>query len=490
MSRHFKYPYFLHSSIGVFATLLLLAIFLRFPYLSISTINWDESTYILMGQSLLEGNLPYTQIWELKPPLAFLPYAFFIGIFGKSIEAIRIGAIILVTFSSYFIFLAAKELWDRATGLLAGLICVTFLSVDYSGQALMTETIAVLPLSIVAFLLTKKTTPTNIFWIGLVISIATLVRLNLAYTVLIMGFFILYTMWRKNSKLPLLESFNYGLGGAIPLIIITSTYVFANELEILKISLIDLPLAYSHGGTSVLKLSLKVVELFLKAPLIWIASLWSMYLIFRRETPQNPTGSHAIFALSILVSILMSGHLWKHYLLQLVPIASIFAAYYFTYHAPWNSRKFTTAVILILCYNLKPIAVEYFKVINGNQTDLGRSLATTITEENLNNRPVYLMTHHIAYWLANVPAIKSDAIHPSVVAKTNLTSILSGSEKTVVTSLKDILLQKPEIIAKETPVKFLANNPDAETYLNETIKANYQKIAEIDGINVYKIKPY
>ena len=55
--------------------LLLLAIIVRLPFFFKDVIDWDESTYILMGQSVLDGHLPYTELWDLKPPGAFLIYA-------------------------------------------------------------------------------------------------------------------------------------------------------------------------------------------------------------------------------------------------------------------------------------------------------------------------------------------------------------------------------------------------------------------------------
>ncbi|TNF72398.1 MAG: glycosyltransferase, partial [Bacteroidetes bacterium] len=50
---------------------LLLAFWIRFPFFFRDYIDRDESTFILLAQSLVEGNLPYTELWDLKPPLLF-----------------------------------------------------------------------------------------------------------------------------------------------------------------------------------------------------------------------------------------------------------------------------------------------------------------------------------------------------------------------------------------------------------------------------------
>lgn len=78
------------------AILLFVAVFVRLPYFTYAVIDWDESTFILMGDSLLRGHLPLTALSVLKPPLAYLPYAFFIHLFGHSIAAVRLGGLICV----------------------------------------------------------------------------------------------------------------------------------------------------------------------------------------------------------------------------------------------------------------------------------------------------------------------------------------------------------------------------------------------------------
>jgi hypothetical protein len=41
---------------------------LRAPFCFTDRFNWDESTCIVVGASLLDGHLPYTVAWDNKPP--------------------------------------------------------------------------------------------------------------------------------------------------------------------------------------------------------------------------------------------------------------------------------------------------------------------------------------------------------------------------------------------------------------------------------------
>ncbi len=87
----------------------IISLLIRLPFFFIDIIDWDESTFILMGQSILDGHLPYTQLWDLKPPLAFVAYASFIFILGKSIISIRLAGTICVALTAFFVYLSGKK---------------------------------------------------------------------------------------------------------------------------------------------------------------------------------------------------------------------------------------------------------------------------------------------------------------------------------------------------------------------------------------------
>ena len=63
------------KSSTLWLALLALALATRLPYFFVDVIDWDESTFILMGHSLLKGFLPYTHLWDLKPPAIFFLFA-------------------------------------------------------------------------------------------------------------------------------------------------------------------------------------------------------------------------------------------------------------------------------------------------------------------------------------------------------------------------------------------------------------------------------
>ena len=54
-----------HSSLSTFL-IVTTVVLSRLPFVAEYVIDWDESTFILMAQSLLNGHLPFTELWDLK----------------------------------------------------------------------------------------------------------------------------------------------------------------------------------------------------------------------------------------------------------------------------------------------------------------------------------------------------------------------------------------------------------------------------------------
>ena len=72
-------------------------------------INVDEQFYVLTGDRLLHGVLPYVDIWDRKPLGLFLLYAFFCRIFADPIIGYQLVAVLSVTLTGCLIFSIARR---------------------------------------------------------------------------------------------------------------------------------------------------------------------------------------------------------------------------------------------------------------------------------------------------------------------------------------------------------------------------------------------
>ena len=103
-----------------------LAFVLRSSTFFHSVENWDESQFLLVARSLLDGHAPYTEIWERKPPGIFVLFAVAQLVFGRSVAAIRILGCLAVAASAVLLFLIGRSLKNPTAGLLAGILYEIF----------------------------------------------------------------------------------------------------------------------------------------------------------------------------------------------------------------------------------------------------------------------------------------------------------------------------------------------------------------------------
>jgi 4-amino-4-deoxy-L-arabinose transferase-like glycosyltransferase len=108
----------LRPGTGTVAALFLLCILIRLPFWFPSTIDWDESTFILMGQELLDGRLPYVELWDNKPPLAFAAFTVFIAL-HPSIVAVRVAGALCVFLSALLTYSVARRIGNATAAALA-----------------------------------------------------------------------------------------------------------------------------------------------------------------------------------------------------------------------------------------------------------------------------------------------------------------------------------------------------------------------------------
>jgi hypothetical protein len=85
----------------------------------------DQSIYAVVGAGLLEGSVPYRDLWDFKPPGVFFVYALGQLLFGRSMLAPRLlelGGLLLVVFA--FVRLGNTFFGSKRAGLMGGALAV------------------------------------------------------------------------------------------------------------------------------------------------------------------------------------------------------------------------------------------------------------------------------------------------------------------------------------------------------------------------------
>jgi 4-amino-4-deoxy-L-arabinose transferase-like glycosyltransferase len=490
--------------------LLLLTTAVRLPFFFRDVINWDESTYILMGQSLLDGHLPYTDFWELKPPLLFLFYALFISIFGKSIISIRIAGALCVALVSFLTYLVGKTLWNHQVGIVGATLFIVMSSLLPTGQATMTEHIALVPLvSAFTLLVMQKPTARILFFAGILMAIASMVRLNLAYVAVIVGFFAVLEKPLRPRYYILQRGLAYAAGSCLVIALTYLPYLVAGQPQIWWLSVILAPLSYANSQLSIseafrqhtryIGTSLANIwgSLFGISVLVWMGGLAGIpYLLAQWSNASQEQRRGVIllflFFVGTALSILKGGAAFSHYLIQLVPFMALAAAVLLNALLVSRFRWLTTGfVVLLLAVSLKPIIVEYqsltSRIVAQKTLTYGPTyeIAAYLSQENPSKEPIYMMTDHIVYWFLDAKPL-SKFVHPSVIAKEYLLKILVGADTSTEKEMAKILAQKPKFIVKKKYIWYLRNKIATKLLLEENLRTQYNLVKEIEGRQIYR----
>ncbi|MFM2313821.1 MAG: hypothetical protein RLZZ04_3097 [Cyanobacteriota bacterium] len=468
--------------------LLLISILVRFPFYFIDVINWDESTFILMGQSLLDGHLPYTELWDIKPPLAFVAFAVFIMVLGKSILAIRIAGTLCVFLTSWFVYVAGRELGDRSVGFLAGIITIFAMSLIRGGQSTLTEHIAcVFLVGGLAWLITRTMTPGVLFVGGSLLTGATLVRLNLAYVVIGVGIWLLYSKF-KHQKVTWGGIFAYCFGSFCLIFLTYLPYLITGDSLIWFNSVVLAPLSYA-GSMEQMATGKKI----LGACLIYLTLSQIGQRIFSKKQQEFSLLQLLLFA--TVISILRGGEFHQHYYIQLAPLLALTVALFWGRLPSHKGRLIIVGLaVAILLPIAQPISGQYQLI--GDRLKTGKTLpygdsyeiVEYLQQHNPEQRPVYLMKNHLVYWLTDLKPLSKAATHPSNLGKDYLFRYIDGAASSAEGELRKILATQPKFIVKKENLSHVEKHPGANLLFQQVLTTKYRLVKKIDDREIYQIR--
>lgn len=472
------------------------ALLIRLPFFFPAVIDWDESTFILMGQDLLDGHLPYTNLWDNKPPLLFGAFAMMIAAFD-SIAGIRICGWLLVVGTGYLIFRLASRIAGRSAGLAAALIGMFFMTVT-GGQALMSELLAMPAMMGGLLLLSRPGAVGRYFAAGLCFMLAVLFRTNLAIVVLALCVYAFVTTraWRYRDRFLWFAALVAGM--ILPLLLLAIPYLATGQAELLFRSAVLAPLSDTGERPGIGA----TLWGFLRSGMSGQSGLWFLAAIGaafairgRKRSPEaDVEGYVGVMIVASTLSVLATRAPHGHYLIQVVPPLAVFAGIAWQKTARRSFRL--VFLLLILVTSIVPlgdIAREYGKLIaraaNGERLASGRAyrIAELLEAENARDKRVYLMTDHIVYWMLGTKPLAPIATHPSNIAKEGLLTFLEGHDATTEEVLAKLLATRPDYIVKDAETLWLADTPAAASLLAGRLAKDYERIAIIENVEIFRL---
>ena len=473
-----------------------LCVAVRLPFWFPSVIGWDESTFILMGQEILDGRLPYVELTDNKPPLLYAAFALFLAM-HSSVMAVRIGGALCVVIAGYVVYRIGARLHTSKTGVIGGLLSIVMVGgVTTSGQATMSEIVALVPLlGATALLLAPRSTLSS-FLLGFLLAAAVLVRTNLAYVALAVTALVLARLVRARSPAALGETVAFGLGALLPPGIVVGLYGSHGHLDTLWAATVVASLNYSAQQSPLTTLATLVADNLVLVVIVGVAVV-PLYGLWRHTAghKRHMIVCFAVVAVATGFSIVMSGVSRRHYLIQLVPFLAIPVAVSLSAGLSARHRRLTALVVVLgLMIPAWKTARQYGHVItrlrDGQSLfdDRGYRIARYLREVNPSRKPVYLMTDHIAYWLTGTRPPTPMAAHPSAVAKGYLIHAVVGPSATPRSEMEKILATRPRYIVTRARLGYMTQAPEAMVVLENRLATTYQLMRVIDGSQIYVLR--
>ncbi len=472
----------------VFLFLFLLAFIIRAPFFFRDYIDRDESTFILMGQSWVEGHLPYTELWDLKPPMTFLFFAGIIYAFGKSFIAIRIFGTLVVAITSFFTFKIGKEIGGPKLGLWTAIACTALQSLFGSLQGVMSEHLSVAFLMPAIFIILKYH---KYYWYGLagiLLGLTVMTKLNLAYAVLILGLFLLYRSFAEEQLKQGLKNLVFLGLGAIIVILLTILPYYQNGIGALwwqSVILAPLEYAAANRGSllDVVPTCLIIIGFFLWA--------WKKkYLDLKNRHVQVLF----VTVIGILFSFVRGGKINGHYLIQVYPALLILVGMVLVTIPLLKKIKWKPYYFLILLLVPMESYLEYYAILkhkvekgtyfNGEGIEVPRY----IQDHDLDSSNILFLEYHIGYWLLDKKPLTKISTHPSNICKVEMFPYSGTTRKTAMEEITYLLedIQPTLVITRDKENIFAKENTTENAYTRNYLNQHYRIIQVIDHAEIWQ----
>jgi 4-amino-4-deoxy-L-arabinose transferase-like glycosyltransferase len=451
-------------------------IFLRLPFFFRDYIDRDESTFIIMGQSIADGYLPYEQLWDLKPPLLFYLFGLIEYIFPHSIVAIRLSGVFVI-FGSALLLLKIAKTSGVKNGFLIALSYVLLSSMFGSVQGVMSEHVAVFFMLGGLFFFIKKKTILNLLIAGFLFGCALLCKMNYGYA--IPAILLYHFISGRSSDLPVTvkNAICVIAGIIVSFLLMAIPFIINHKLNLFIDSVFLAPYEYSHAAQTTLFQNLK------KTWWVFLLGLFVSFFALKRSG-QAHKEIVWIFVLALLATIYTYysiGTVNGHYLIQIYPFISILiVGFIFPKEYNFGFGKLSLFILLISFESI----TEYYMLFNNYRQHStlynGKSLEVIkeLKARHDDDKKVFFANYHIGYWFLHQYPLTKSTTHPSTLTRQFLFKYADIQSKSSLEEIKYLMENvKPEIIVSRSMyLDFFDEFSEENTYFKNIIDTNYTMI--------------
>lgn len=467
-------------------------LFLRFPFFFRDYIDRDESTFILMGQSWLEGHLPYTELWDLKPPITFLFFAMVIKVLGKSFLAIRLFGSVLVAFAALYTYKIGLKLGAKKVAITTAFLVVILYSLFGSLQGVMSEHICMAFFVPGTYFFLKEGHNRILYIVsGIFFGLALMSKLNMGYPLLFLfGLQFYMAFQNRNFTQKIINLFCCGAGVLLVTFLTFIPYWISSQSEVWWNSVIQAPLSYSGSlDNSILKV----------LPLVFVVLGFLLWLFWKNWLDVKNPKLWSLFALvlGILFSFMQAGRANGHYLIQLHPFLLLLTAKAVASKNPFTKKVFPTLFIFILLAVPMETYAEWANVFKNKAANdsyfngEGIQVPTYIKQNGLSTENILFLEYHIGYWLLDKTPPTKAATHPSNLLRDELFPYMGNPRRNKAEELIHLMefIRPPYVVTRKNRRIFDKKQYAPNFYMNLQLLENYVPLDTIENAVIHKRLP-
>ena len=351
---------FFHS--GALILLCLLPVLLYLPSLN-APFERDESVYATIARGLLEGDVPYRDLFDNKPPLVFGWYALSFVVFGENDVAPRLVAALLLSLTTLALFAEARLLFSRRVAYIAAGAFALSTGLPFVALHANTEAYMLLPLvaSLLAFTLGMKSGRLGWFLAaGALAALSVMTKQVAVWNLAALA--LIAVAWRWRSSEPAAgraAPFVFLAAGSAGVMALVATPFFAagalgdmayanvsyNGLYIAALTFGDRALNLAQGGAFVFAIA---------APLLGAASLGLVKVLLKSK--RDVDYLLIAWAVASIAGVAMAGRFYPHYFLHALPAAALLAALLICEYLPGPGRRRVPRAALVAVSALTVVA--------------------------------------------------------------------------------------------------------------------------------------
>jgi 4-amino-4-deoxy-L-arabinose transferase-like glycosyltransferase len=473
----------------------------RLGSLGHEVIDWDESTFVLMASRLLDGHLPYVDLFDNKPPLIFVLLAGSMALLGESLATVRLFGAACVLVTAILVMTIARRFVRPGPAAMAGVLTVAVHALD-PGQ----HTSAELPATTLIMLATwallfHRDRLGGAALAGLSISLAAMTRSNLGIVAPVFGLYLgIGGLLLGRPGIARWAVAAYTLAGLLPPVVIALVYWRAGALDVLVTSAVEVPLAYATeqmGMAQAAAEHLRLMGLFIHLyPILFggfvvIAAAGFISLLAARPS-QGSVSDRLVLGMMltvVTVSMLQTGRAFAHYWLQVMPLAAVSAASLLDRLA---SRRRTmlvgpalvAAMVLAALWQTAPDTARF--LVSREYRQNGRVLhdaAAAIAAVRQDGDAVWAVEDHLVLWYLHIPPVSRIAAHPSNLTLGPVVATLSAADYVSATEYSDVLASRPAFVVVDGALPDYL--PDRAA-VREILEREYALFFSRPGVDVWR----